>query len=83
KAGCGGSVRSVSTVIYNRWGGQVWSGTDPSINWSGVSSGGSALPSGLYYYEVSVVFGGLDANPAPVIFKGWVQLFREAGANGG
>ncbi len=83
KAGCAGSVRSVSTVIYNRWGGQVWSGTDPAINWSGVSSGGSALPSGLYYYEVSVVFGGLDANPAPVVFKGWVQLFREANVNGG
>ena len=80
---CGLFVASVETVIYNRWGGKVYETLDPQINWNGSTAGGSALPSALYYYEVRVRFAGLDPNAPPLILKGWVQLFREAGSNGG
>ena len=80
---CGLFVRSVETTIYNRWGGKVYETLDPAINWNGSASGGQVLPSALYYYEVRVVFDGLDPTAPPLILKGWVQLFREAGANGG
>ncbi|WP_027302624.1 T9SS C-terminal target domain-containing protein [Rudanella lutea] len=80
---CSLFVVSVETVIYNRWGGRVFSTTDPQIRWDGRNSAGQEQPSGLYYYEVSVRFGGLDPSAPPVILKGWVQLFRENGPSGG
>ena len=62
---CGLFVRSVETTIYNRWGGKVYETVDPLINWNGSASGGQVLPSALYYYEVRVVFDGLDPTPPP------------------
>jgi gliding motility-associated-like protein len=81
--GCSLFVASVETVIYNRYGGKVYETRDPLINWDGRSSSGQVLPSALYYYEVRVVLAGLDPNAPPLILKGWVQLFRENGVNGG
>ncbi|KAB7730263.1 T9SS type B sorting domain-containing protein [Rudanella paleaurantiibacter] len=80
---CSVFVVSVETVIYNRWGGRVFSTSDPQIRWDGRNSAGQEQPSGLYYYEVVVRFGGLDPSAPPVVLKGWVQLFRENGASGG
>jgi gliding motility-associated-like protein len=80
---CGLFVAKVETVIYNRWGNKVFETLDKQINWNGSTVSGQPLPSALYYYEVRVVFAGLDPNSPPIILKGWVQLFREEGKNGG
>lgn len=80
---CSAFVQSVDFVAVNRWGVQVYQTTDPSINWDGSTANGQPLPSGLYYYQVTVRFAGLDPNAPPIVLKGWVEIIREAGNTGG
>ena len=80
---CPAFVESVEFVAFNRWGTQVYETTDPNINWNGATANGQALPSGLYYYQVTVRFAGLDPTAPPVVLKGWVEIIREAGNTGG
>jgi gliding motility-associated-like protein len=80
---CPAFVLSAETIIVNRYGNTVFEGNDPNINWNGTTTNGQALPSGLYYYQVTVRFAGLDPNAPPLVLKGWVDLIREAGQNGG
>jgi hypothetical protein len=82
KAKCARFVKSVSIKIYNRWGqevysyeGNVASESDIYIDWNGKDSGGSLLPSGVYYYVADVQFDILGPNKTKVI-KGWVHLMR-------
>ena len=80
---CPAFVASVETIIVNRYGNTIFEGNDPNINWNGTTTNGQALPSGLYYYQVTVRFAGLDPNAPPLVLKGWVNLIREAGPSGG
>jgi len=44
-------VKDIDLVIFNRWGQQVFSTTDPDINWNGrLNNTGKPLPEGVYYY---------------------------------
>ncbi|GAB3492612.1 hypothetical protein GCM10027341_06930 [Spirosoma knui] len=75
---CARFVEQVVLVVYNRWGAKVYEGTSGSLSWDGRGSDGAELPSGLYYYQVSVRYGVLDRTPPPQVLKGWVQLLRES-----
>ncbi|WP_266364043.1 T9SS type B sorting domain-containing protein [Tellurirhabdus rosea] len=75
---CPAGVVSVQFVVYNRFGGKVFETSDVNINWSGRTSGGQELSAGLYYYQASVRFGGVNRNGSVQVYKGWVQLMRES-----
>ena len=75
---CPRFVESLVFSVYNRWGSKVYEVTTPSLAWDGRSSEGAELPSGLYYYQVSVRYGVLDRNAPPQVLKGWVQILRES-----
>jgi len=52
-------TKNNSVYIFDRWENQVWHGSNydnSSVVFSGVSDGGSDLPSGVYYYKID--FGG-------------------------
>ena len=58
--------------IFNRWGEQVYSTTDPFKGWDG-TSGGSAVPIGVYVFHTNVV----DAITKDEFeYYGHVTLFR-------
>jgi gliding motility-associated-like protein len=74
---CPAFVEQVELIVYNRWGVKVYQSVGGSLSWDGRSSEGAELPSGLYYYQVSVRFGLLERNAPPQVYKGWVQILRE------
>jgi len=76
---CPRFVETAELVIYNRWGAQVYQGS--GLAWSGRSSGGQVLGGGLYYYQATVRFTGLSCAGPPQLFKGWVELIRQANPN--
>ncbi|WP_338871117.1 gliding motility-associated C-terminal domain-containing protein [Spirosoma sp. SC4-14] len=74
---CPRFVESVALVVYNRYGSKVYEGSSARLSWNGKSSDGSDLPSGLYYYQVSVGYSLLDRDAPAQVLKGWVQILRE------
>jgi len=43
-------------TIYNRWGQEIWAGTNydnTQVVWSGTNTKGKELPAGTYYYIVT------------------------------
>ncbi|MCK8494272.1 gliding motility-associated C-terminal domain-containing protein [Spirosoma sp. RP8] len=74
---CPRFVESVALVVYNRNGSKVYEGSSASLAWPGKSSDGTDLPSGLYYYQVSVRYAVLDRAAPAQVLKGWVQILRE------
>ena len=69
-------IASVKCEIVNRWGLKVFESENPIIEWNGKSTDGQDLPSGTYFYQVTVTFKSLRPDPQPVTLKGWVQLIR-------
>ena len=48
-------IQSIDLKIYNRWGQEVFSTTDPAINWDGTDEHShQQLPDGVYYYSCIV-----------------------------
>lgn len=45
-------VQSFSLKIFDRWGGLVFSTTDPLVHWNGTNTQNQALPEGVYVYTV-------------------------------
>ncbi|GAB3789412.1 hypothetical protein GCM10028818_57850 [Spirosoma horti] len=74
---CPRFVEQISFVVYTRWGAKVYESTGATLSWDGRGSDGSALPTGLYYYQASVRFAVLDRNAPPTVIKSWVQIVRE------
>ncbi|MEQ9659806.1 gliding motility-associated C-terminal domain-containing protein, partial [Fulvivirga sp.] len=89
--GCGGVdiskcarfVKSVSFIVYNRWGKEVYNyiGTQGGennifIDWNGTDKSGVELSSGVYYYVAEVNFDVVDPSNAMQKIKGWVHLLR-------
>jgi gliding motility-associated-like protein len=61
---------SNKVFIFNRWGEEVWRGTDYDNNlivWKGQDKGGRDLPDGTYFYYIKT---------DPKEYKGWVELTR-------
>lgn len=62
----------VFTVI-NRWGQVVFNTEGQEVRWSGLSNAGVELPSGTYYYVLSV---DLKEGEEPVVQKGFITLIK-------
>lgn len=61
---------SNSVLIINRWGNEVWKGTDyDNLNnvWTGKNMKGDDLPDGTYFYHIN--YSGVDK-------QGWVFIKR-------
>jgi len=60
-----------SIIIYDRWGKEMYSSTNPGQYWTGTTKGGSKAPDGVYYYII-------DATCQQITYKkdGFVQLIR-------
>ncbi|HTH57750.1 MAG TPA: HYR domain-containing protein [Cyclobacteriaceae bacterium] len=61
-------------VIVDRWGGLIYSASgynNQSVAWDGSSTNGKQVPSGTYFYTVSVLLHGKK-----VVKKGFVELVR-------
>lgn len=70
-------IDRIELIIFNRWGEQVFSTSDPNINWTGKNNGGQTLPVGTYYYQCRVfedrVNGIVEREE---ILSGYIELFR-------
>jgi len=69
-------VRSIDIKIFSRWGLEVFTTTDPDINWNGnTDNTGKELPEGVYYYicRVNEIF--IDGDRSREL-KGHIQLIR-------
>jgi gliding motility-associated-like protein len=51
----GEGIKTLTFVIYDRWGEKVFESTDPNNGWDG-SFKGKAMPAEIYYYKVIVEF---------------------------
>ncbi|MBS1508324.1 MAG: gliding motility-associated C-terminal domain-containing protein [Bacteroidetes bacterium] len=53
-------TKNNTVYIFDRWENQVWQGTNynnTSVVFTGVSEGGSDLPSGVYFYKINFASG--------------------------
>lgn len=68
-------VESVDFQVFNRWGGLVWSTSDPALGWDGrhVDSG-QVVSDGVYYYTIRVNTIRL-VGIVPEHFSGHIQVF--------
>ncbi|MEZ4788439.1 MAG: gliding motility-associated C-terminal domain-containing protein [Flavobacteriales bacterium] len=61
--------------IYNRWGQEVFSATNPSTGWNGgLDNSADKVPDGTYYYVIS--FTDLCSSEPTTTHKGHVTLLR-------
>jgi gliding motility-associated-like protein len=62
---------SWSILIYDRWGKEMYSSTNPTQYWNGTSKGGGEAPAGVYYYVIDATCQGNTYKK-----NGFVQLIR-------
>jgi gliding motility-associated-like protein len=60
-----------SITIFDRWGKQMFTSTDPSLYWNGNTPSGGAAPAGVYYYIISATCQNTGYKK-----DGFVQLIR-------
>ncbi len=65
-------IRSMRTVIANRWGQEVFATNDPLIGWNGKATNGEPVPDGVYFYVVTFT----PVQAAPEVRTGTVQVLR-------
>lgn len=69
-------VESVDMLIFNRWGGKVFSTKDPDINWDGKNQFTKLdCSTGVYYFVCDVYERRLEGIVMRTI-TGWVHLLR-------
>ncbi len=68
-------VKEINIQIFSRWGKELFSTTNPDINWDG-RSGGKPVPDGVYFYVAQVKKTTL-AGEIIDILKGSVTIFTE------
>lgn len=78
---CPRFVNSLTIIVYNRWGKEVFSSSSGGensifINWDGRSNEGAVLESGVYYYKVDIEYDMIDPDQKTQTIKGWVQILR-------
>lgn len=70
-------VERVNFFVKNRWGNEVFSTTDPMINWDGTDlESGKPLVGGVYFYECEVFFKTLGGEDS-IILRGFITLKRK------
>jgi len=62
----------IEAKIYNRWGVSVWEGVGKDLRFSGKTNAGVDLPSGTYYYTVSLYYGDAETKDK----TGYITLIR-------
>ncbi len=73
-------VEDISIKIFSRWGLEVFSSTDPDINWNGqTNNSGEELPEGVYYYVCIVNEIYLEGIKSREL-QGFIQLIRSGGS---
>lgn len=65
------NITGWSTIIYDRWGKEMFKTTDPKVYWDGNTEGGSKAPDGVYFYIIS---GTCQGNTYKK--QGFLQLIR-------
>jgi len=65
-----GVFTNFQMLIFNKWGGLVYKGNDPTSGWDGSISGQEA-PSGTYLYKISYLKSGVE-----IVSTGTVTLIR-------
>ncbi len=65
-------LSSVSFTIYNRWGNEVYSTTNPNACWLGTDNHNNPVPVGAYYY----VLTGQNNCGTPITTNGSIQVLR-------
>ncbi|MFC5408784.1 gliding motility-associated C-terminal domain-containing protein [Larkinella bovis] len=78
---CPRFIETAELTVVNRWGVKVYQSSNLSLDWDGKNSQGKEVPGGLYLYQITVKFIGVNCNAPAQIYKGWVELLRETGAN--
>lgn len=62
---------SWSIIVYDRWGKEMYSSTNPDQYWTGTGKDGGEAPAGVYYYVINAVCQGTNYKK-----DGFVQLIR-------
>ena len=60
-------IVSMTTLIFNRWGEQIFKSESLQIDWKG-----DEVPDGTYFWIVDA----MDANNRPLRKEGFVTIFR-------
>src|SRR5260221_6489187 len=61
-------------IIVDRWGGLIYSASgynNGSVSWDGSSTNGAKVPTGTYFYTISVILNGHK-----ITKKGFIELVR-------
>ena len=70
-------VTRIELHIYNRWGAEVFTTTDPSINWDGRDRAGKDLAEGVYFYTCDVYENRIEGEvQRPDRLRGYIHLIR-------
>lgn len=73
-------VKDVDMIIRNRWGAEVFSTTDPDINWNGKrNNDGEPVPEGVYFFRCIVnefSSNTVDESVKPRVVTGFITLIR-------
>lgn len=73
-------VKSIDIEIFNRWGQEIFTTTNPDIEWDGTNqNNGNELSDGTYFYVCTVNEIFLEGIK-PRVLKGFVTLLRNKGA---
>ncbi|CAN1548711.1 Gliding motility-associated, C-terminal domain [Spirosomataceae bacterium] len=73
---CPAFVKNISFDVYSSQGLKVATSTGERLEWDGKDLKGNDLPSGVYYYYITVNFEKLDRAGLTKTFKGYVTLIR-------
>ncbi len=72
-------IQDIDMTIFNRWGGTVFTTSDPDIDWNGRQfNTGEECPEGVYFYvcKVNEIQLNPAENPEPKVLKGFIHLIR-------
>jgi gliding motility-associated-like protein len=70
-------VKDIDLHMYNRWGQEVFTTTDPDIKWNGnVDNTGKPCPDGVYYYLCTVNEIFRSGIKSRILKPGFVHLIR-------
>ena len=73
---CPAFIKNISFDLYSSQGLKVATSTGERLEWDGKDLNGNDLPSGVYYYYITVNFEKLDRAGLTKTFKGYVTLIR-------
>lgn len=73
---CPAFVKGASMSIYNAHGQRVLQTESDKVEWDGLDDHGKPMPSGTYYYNITVHFERLAPEGSHKDYKGYVTLIR-------